>query len=589
MGISSRLSYTSVAMAHLVLSRKLRPKTFEEVAGQDHIVNALKNSIRSERLGHAYLFAGTRGVGKTTIARIFSRAIRCQNRGEDLNPCGECAACLNSDVDIIEIDGASNNSVENIRDLISTVQYLPTNGPYRIFIIDEVHMLSTSAFNALLKTLEEPPSHVKFLFATTDPHKLIDTVLSRCIRFDLRPLSGEKLIKILGDVVQKESIQIDSEKVIELISGCAKGSLRDALSLTEQALSFGDGKSISFQDLEDALGIANLNDVEELIDAIIMADDKRMQQKYKSIVSKGIFLNQLCTSILDQVYDIVNAGTREDFGTSEALWVYETLSKDFKWALDSLNPFQTIGLILKKVTLRRTFFSGSQVIVSNNQAAAPVEKIQSVNKTQTVEAEEVAEPNESIEPKVDQTELKKKIISESLEAIETSEQQQKEAPPVEEVPVAEQLPEVELKDDRDFSFGGFLEHVGEFSPAMRTNLQHGNFLTPLSIDGGILKMEIGFKPTSQVFADYFLEKDINDRLSNISKRYFDVETVQLKITVVDEGSKEADFSSVNEQIMEQEEIEKNNRQETLQNSDNVKIAEKLFSSKVDKIILNENN
>ena len=149
MGISYRLSYTSVVMAHLVLSRKLRPKKFEEVAGQDHIVNALKNSISSERLGHAYLFTGTRGVGKTTIARIFSRAIRCQNRDHNLNPCGECHSCTNSNVDIIEIDGASNNSVENIRDLISTVQYLPASGTYRVFIIDEVHMLSTSAFNAL--------------------------------------------------------------------------------------------------------------------------------------------------------------------------------------------------------------------------------------------------------------------------------------------------------------------------------------------------------------------------------------------------------------------------------------------------------
>ena len=395
MGISHRLSYTSEVMAHLVLSRKLRPKKFEEVAGQDHIVNALKNSIRSERLGHAYLFAGTRGVGKTTIARIFSRAIRCQNRDENFNPCGECNSCLNSDVDIIEIDGASNNSVENIRDLISTVQYLPTNGPYRVFIIDEVHMLSTSAFNALLKTLEEPPSHVKFLFATTDPHKLIDTVLSRCIRFDLRPLSSDQLIKILGDVVQKESIKVDSEKVVELISGCAKGSLRDALSLMEQALSFGDGKSISFQDLEDALGIANLNDVQELIDAMIVADDQRMQQTYKSIISKGIFLNQLCTSILDQVYELIQKNNRNDFGTSEAFWIYETLSKDFSWALDSLSPFQTVGLILKKVTLRRSFFSGSQVITNNERQP-----------TQQQVTNEVVE--EEPEVKQDQTELKKR-------------------------------------------------------------------------------------------------------------------------------------------------------------------------------------
>ena len=176
-----------------------------------------------------------------------------------------------------------------------------------------------------------------------------------------------------------------------------------------------------------------------------------------------------------------------------------------------------------------------------------------------------------------------------MEAIQQSEQEQKEAGPVEEVPAEEALPEAELKEDRDFSFQGFLEHVGEFSPAMRTNLQHGNFLTPLSIEDNILSMELGFKSSAQVFADYFLEKEINEKLSNWSKRYFDVEKVNIKITVIDEQSDEGDFSSVNEQIMQEEEIERNNRQETIQNSDNVKIAEKLFSSKVDKIILNENN
>ena len=200
-----------------------------------------------------------------------------------------------------------------------------------------------------MKTLEEPPSHVKFLFATTDPHKLIDTVLSRCIRFDLRQLSDDQLIKILKEIVHKESIQVDSEKVVELISSCAKGSLRDALSLMEQALSFGCGKSISFQDLEDALGIANLNDVGTLIDAIIVADDKVMQQTYKKIISKGIFLSQLCTSVLDELYELIQKGIRPDFGTSEGLWVYETLAKDFTWALNSLHPFQTVGLILKKL------------------------------------------------------------------------------------------------------------------------------------------------------------------------------------------------------------------------------------------------
>lgn len=584
MGISARLSYTSQTMAHLVLSRKLRPKKFEEVAGQDHIVSALKNTIRTNRLGHAYLFAGTRGVGKTTIARIFSRAIRCVNRDENMNPCGQCDSCLNSDVDIIEIDGASNNSVENIRDLISTVQYLPTNGPYRVFIIDEVHMLSTSAFNALLKTLEEPPEHVKFLFATTDPQKLIDTVLSRCIRYDLRPLSAEQLIQILNGVVEKEAIKIDSPKVVQLISGCAKGSLRDALSLMEQALSFSDGSSISFQDLEDALGIANLNDVKDLVLGLFEGAVDKVQSIYSSIVAKGIFLDQLCSSILDQVYEQACDNQVSGVGVNESMWVYETLAKDFKWSLDSISPFQAVSLVLKKVALRRTFFTQT---VSMESSSVRPDSSADLSTDPSTEVE--MNQNEVNLAKENTEAVKKKIISESLEVLEQSGKQQPIAQANESAQSPQSEDHPELDENRDFSFEGFLNHVGEYSPAMRTNLQHGNFLKPLEIEDKVLTMEIGFKPSSQVFADYFLEKEISEKLIDWSKRYFDVDRVDLKIVVVSSQEEQEDFSSVNEQIIKEEEKEREIKQKNLEESENVKIAEKLFSAKIDKVILNEKN
>jgi DNA polymerase-3 subunit gamma/tau len=173
-----------------VLARKWRPKKFNDVIGQEHITKTLVNSIEKNKVAHAYLFTGTRGVGKTTIARIFAKSLRCENRLEDFNPCGECNSCKSIDssnsLDYVEIDGASNNSVDNIRELIENVNYLPSSGKYKVYVIDEVHMLSNSAFNALLKTLEEPPAHVVFIFATTDPHKLLGTVLSRCQRFDFK-------------------------------------------------------------------------------------------------------------------------------------------------------------------------------------------------------------------------------------------------------------------------------------------------------------------------------------------------------------------------------------------------------------------
>lgn len=551
-------------MAHLVLSRKLRPKTFEEVAGQDHIVNALKNSIKTDRLGHAYLFAGTRGVGKTTIARIFAKAIRCESRDANENPCGECVICQNSDVDIIEIDGASNNSVENVRNLISTVQYLPTHGKYRVYIIDEVHMLSQSAFNALLKTLEEPPEHVKILFATTDPQKLIDTVLSRCIRFDLRPLSQDRLVEIVDHVLQSQSVSVDSPKVVELIAKCANGSLRDALSLLEQALSYSENNSINFQSLEDSLGIANLEDIQTLVNALISEDEQTVSSMYRTLVSKGIFLKNICESILDNVYERINS-TEKTIGLNEGLWIFETLGKDFSWALakETVSPSQVVELVLKKVCLRRQILGQREMPQSQ-----PVQT--------------------NVDSKKDTEELKKKILSESMNHLEESEKRTPEETKSELVaPVEEPSVEMAEMSERDLSFAGLLEHIGKYSPAMKTNLQHGNFLKELKVENNSLDINVAFKDSAQVFADYFHEQDIKEKLVNWSKEFFNVDQVVLNITVLKSETEKDNFSSVNERIMAEEEEEKQNLRDQIHQNENVKLAEELFHSKVDKVVLKE--
>ena len=191
-------------MAYQVLARKWRPKKFQDVIGQEHVTKSLQNAIAKDKIGHAYMMVGTRGVGKTSVARIFAKAIRCENLTSDINACGTCKACLDFDTEtsmnVIEIDGASNNSVDNIRELISNVHYLPTSGRFKVYIIDEVHMLSTNAFNALLKTLEEPPAHVVFIFATTEAQKLLGTVLSRCQRFDFRNVSVARLVEHVKEI-----------------------------------------------------------------------------------------------------------------------------------------------------------------------------------------------------------------------------------------------------------------------------------------------------------------------------------------------------------------------------------------------------
>lgn len=231
-------------MSYQVLARKWRPRTFEEVAGQEHVLRALVNALDNDRLHHAYLFTGTRGVGKTTLARILAKCLNCE-QGVSSKACGECSACTEINegrfIDLIEVDAASRTKVEDTRELLDNVQYLPTRGRYKVYLIDEVHMLSTHSFNALLKTLEEPPPHVKFLLATTDPQKLPVTVLSRCLQFNLKNLSPERIVDYLKSILDKESVPFE-EAALWALARAADGSMRDALSLTDQGIAHGDGK-----------------------------------------------------------------------------------------------------------------------------------------------------------------------------------------------------------------------------------------------------------------------------------------------------------------------------------------------------------
>ncbi|WP_156972526.1 DNA polymerase III subunit gamma/tau [Nitrosospira sp. NpAV] len=260
-----------------VLARKWRPRSFSELTGQDHVVRALTNALEQKRLHHAYLFTGTRGIGKTTIARILAKALNCQT-GITSTPCGVCSACIEIDsgrfVDLIEMDAASNTQVDKMRELLENALYAPTSARYKIYIIDEVHMLSKSAFNAMLKTLEEPPEHVKFVLATTDPQKIPVTVLSRCLQFNLKQIPLPLIAAHLKHVLEQEKISCDATS-LQLLARSAQGSMRDALSILDQAIAFGEG-AIDEAGVRDMLGTIDQGYLYDLVDALSRKDGARM-------------------------------------------------------------------------------------------------------------------------------------------------------------------------------------------------------------------------------------------------------------------------------------------------------------------------
>ena len=284
-------------MSYTALYRKFRPSTFEDVKGQDHIVTTLKNQIRADRIGHAFLFCGTRGTGKTTIAKIFAKAVNCEHP-VDGSPCNECAACKaiasGSSMNVIEIDAASNNGVENIREIREQVQYPPTEGAYRVYIIDEVHMLSTGAFNALLKTLEEPPSYVIFILATTEANKIPVTILSRCQRYDFRRITIDTIAARLSELMEKEGVDVE-EKAIRYVAKAGDGSMRDALSLLDQCIAFYLGQKLTYDKVLEVLGTVDTEIFSQMLRTILAGDVTGSIRTLETLLNRGKELGQFVT------------------------------------------------------------------------------------------------------------------------------------------------------------------------------------------------------------------------------------------------------------------------------------------------------
>lgn len=291
-------------MAYKTLYRVYRPQRFEDVAGQEHIITTLRHAVEEDRIAHAYLFCGPRGTGKTTIAKLLAKAINCTG---EVKPCDECENCkeitLGNHPDVIEIDAASNNGVDEVRNLIEKVKYAPTQGKYKVYIIDEVHMMSTGAFNALLKTLEEPPAHVVFILATTEPHKILPTIISRCQRFDFTKLSQEDMIHRMKEVIEQENYQCDDD-ALQMIAKLADGGMRDALSILEQCLAYND-QHLTVQDVNHIYGIVSLEKKIDFLKILLSKDMQKALSLLDEMKVNGIDIKRLTLDMVDILKDIV--------------------------------------------------------------------------------------------------------------------------------------------------------------------------------------------------------------------------------------------------------------------------------------------
>ena len=378
-------------MSYQVLARKWRPQTFHELVGQSHVKQALVNALTQNRLHHAYLFTGTRGVGKTTIARIFAKSLNC-DKGISAEPCGQCSSCTDIEagryIDLLEIDAASRTKVEDTREILDNVPYAPTRGRYKVYLIDEVHMLSKHSFNALLKTLEEPPEHVKFLLATTDPQKLPVTILSRCLQFNLNALSQSEIHDQLAHVLNQEQLSFD-DKSLSILAKAADGSMRDALSLTDQAIAQTNG-NINHQAVQTMLGLMDTQYSQTMLAALLCQDGDALLQEVKAVVSRNpnfvALLDDLIalTHLIQLVQLVPSAAALDDTNrdfieqvaqTTDAqqMQVYYQLllngKKDLQWAPDAKLGFEMI--MLRLLAFQPTQFAQSQTPTNTQQQVKP--------------------------------------------------------------------------------------------------------------------------------------------------------------------------------------------------------------------------
>ncbi len=503
-------------MSYTALYRKFRPDHFSDVKGQEHIVTTLKNQIMAGRIGHAYLFCGTRGTGKTTVARLLAKVVNCEHP-VDGNPCNECRMCkgisAQTSMNVIEIDAASNNGVDNVREIVEEVRYSPTEGKYKVYIIDEVHMLSAGAFNALLKTIEEPPSYVIFILATTEVHKIPVTILSRCQRYDFKRITIDIIVDLLAELMREENIEAE-EKALRYVARMADGSMRDALSLLDQCISFYLGKKLTYDNVLEVLGAVDTSVFGRMLDSIRKQEVSSCIKLLEEIESSGRELGQFTVDFIWYLRNLLLIKTTEDISDM----VIEISSENLELLQQEARTIEE-GTLIRYI---RVFSELSNQIryASRKRVLIEIALIKLCKPEMEVNLDSLISRIKILEEK-----LKSGIPAGAVQEVSHVRTGAEEAPPPPKQP--EVLPEALPEDIKQAAanWKSIINQVARKAPALATVLQGAT----LSVDGGkglqivvteVLDKEMIDRETHLQLIKETLEQSVHKQIA-VSVRYLD--------------------------------------------------------------------
>ncbi len=542
-------------MAYLVLARKWRPQLFSDLIGQEHVSQTLANAIRSGRIHHAFLFTGARGVGKTSAARILAKALNCEEGLSD-QPCGKCSSCeeitAGQGLDVIEIDGASNTGVDDVRELRENIRYLPNKSRYKIFIIDEVHMLSTSAFNALLKTLEEPPEHAKFIFATTEPHKIPITILSRCQRFDFRKIPLVKISERLREIADAEELTI-SDRSLGLVARQGEGSMRDALSTFDQVLAF-SGDQVDDEAVQTLLGMVDRRLLLDTVEAILQRDSRRALDSVRRIDQLGLALRQFTRDLLEMFRGMVICKVVDEPAEMLDLIGNELRELNDLAAEASLDDLQHIVTLLMK----------SQAELTNSSYPLLTLEMSLVRLSTLAPTEDLSKLIAHIEN-----------LERRLGSVPTPKPQAATAPPPEAPPPKKpEAPVAATTDSKGWQ--GLVELVKQSRPMLGSVLEHGR---PLKMEPPTL--DVGY-PKNSFMISQLQEQDIRQDLEALATEYFGSK-VKLKITPIDVDHADSPKSLVETREEKETDRMRRLREDAIEHPA-LKSVQEIFNGKIKKVI-----